>query len=68
MLTEEQMKGNIECYHKLTLGMIEDTLRSMSSEEELRPYRYLGKWPYKMPGYVLTNEKGLEEYLKELKK
>jgi hypothetical protein len=46
--------------------MIEDALRSIFSEETLKPYRDLEKWPYKLPGYVLTNEKGLGEYLKRL--
>ena len=57
--------GDIECYHKLTLEMVEDTLRSMFSEEDLKPYRELGNGLYELPGCIITNKKGLEKYLRE---
>ncbi len=65
MLTKEQWdKGNVEQYRKLTLEMVNEALRNMFSEEDLKPYRDLGNGLYELPGYIITNKKGLEEYLK----
>lgn len=47
--------------------MIEDSLRNMFSEEELRPYTPIGNGLYELPGCIITNKKGLKEYLNELK-
>ena len=60
------MKGDIVCSHELTLKRISDAL-SMFPEEDLRLYKDLGNDLYELPGIVITNKKGLEKYLKELK-
>lgn len=58
------MKGNIEAYSKLTLKDIENALRSMFSEEDLKPYKDLGNGLYELPGYIITDKVGLKKYLK----
>ena len=52
----------------LTFKDIERTLKTIISMEDLRPYKYLGNGLYELPGCIICNKKGLEEYLKELKK
>lgn len=52
----------------LSLKIIENALRSMFSEKELRPYFPIGNGLYELPGCIITNEEGLKEYLNELKK
>lgn len=65
MLTKEQWdKGNAEQYSKLTIEMINEALRNMFSEEDLKPYRDLGNGLYELPGCIITNKIGLKEYLK----
>jgi hypothetical protein len=52
----------------LTFKDIEKTLKTIISMENLQPYKYLGNGLYELPGCIICNKKGLEEYLKELKK
>lgn len=35
----------------------------MCSEEDLQPYKDLGNGLYELPGNVICNKKGLDEYL-----
>ena len=53
---------------ELTLEGITKTLESIISEEDLQPYKDLGNGLYELPGNIITNEKGLKEYLDELRK
>ena len=48
---------------ELTLESITKALESITSEEDLRPYIDLGNGLYELPGNIITNEKGLKEYL-----
>ena len=52
----------------LNLKDLESAIREISSEEDLRPYKELGNGLYELPGNVITNKNGLEEYLKQLTK
>lgn len=51
---------------ELTLKKIQRTLESMFSEEDLRPYKDIGNGLYELPGNIICNKKGLDEYLKEI--
>ena len=53
---------------ELTLESIRKTLESIISEEDLQPYKELGNGLYELPCNIITNEKGLKEYLDELRK
>lgn len=53
---------------ELTLESITKALESIISEEDLRPYIDLGNGLYELPGNIITNEKGLKEYLDGLRK
>ena len=53
------MKG----WEELTIEKIRIVLESMISEENLKPYRNLGNGLYELPGNVICNKKGLNEYL-----
>ena len=53
---------------KLTLEGITKMIESITSEEDLRPYRDLGNGLYELPGYIIANEEGLKEYLNGLRK
>lgn len=35
-------------------------------EEDLIPYKDLGNGLYKLPGNIITNKRGLKEYLKRI--
>ena len=50
---------------ELTLEKIQRTLESMFSEEDLQPYKDMGNGLYELPGNIICNKKGLDEYLKE---
>jgi len=68
MLSKEQIdSGSVDNYQKLTLEVIEKTLRGMLSEQELSPAQYIGDGLYELPGCIIANEEGYKEYLKELK-
>ena len=67
MLTKEQLNsGSIEDYQKLTIEDIEEALKQIVSEEELKPSHYLGNNLWELPGNIITNENGYKEYLKHL--
>lgn len=51
---------------ELTVEKIIKILESISSEEELRPYKDIGNGLYELPGNIICNKKWLDEYLKEL--
>lgn len=53
------MKG----WEELTIEKIRIVLEDMISEEDLRPYKSLGNGLYELPGNVICNKKGLNEYL-----
>jgi len=53
---------------KLTLESIIKTLKNIISEEDLQLYKDLGNGLYELPCNIITNEKGLKEYLDELRK
>lgn len=52
--------------NKITLNKVIETLKSITSEEDLQPYKDLGNGLYELPGNVICNKKGLDEYLKLL--
>ena len=52
---------------ELTLEGIIKTLKSIISEEDLKPYKDLGSGLYKLPCNIITNEKGLKKYLNGLR-
>lgn len=51
----------------LTLKDVERTIKEIIFEEDLKPYRNLGNGLYELPGNIITNKKGLKEYLKGIK-
>lgn len=53
--------------NELSLESIIKALESICSEEDLRPYIDLGNGLYELPGNVICNKKGLDEYLSKLK-
>lgn len=52
---------------ELTVESITKALESICSEEDLQPYKDLGNGLYELPGNIICNKKGLDEYLKGLK-
>lgn len=50
----------------MTIKMLTDILESMDALEKLRPYKDLDNGLYELPGNVICNKKGLDEYLKLL--
>lgn len=52
--------------NEITLDKVIETLKSITSDEDLQPYRDLGNGLYELPGNVICNKKGLDEYLKLL--
>lgn len=52
---------------ELTIESIVKALENICCEEDLRPYKDLGNDLYELPGNVICNKKGLDEYLKDLK-
>jgi hypothetical protein len=53
----------------ISLKDIEEAIKKIvPSEEDLRPYKILDKGLYQLPGNIITGKRGLEQYLKELKK
>lgn len=48
---------------ELTVENIVKALESIFSEEDLRPYIDLGNGLYELPGNIICNKKGLDEYL-----
>ena len=53
---------------ELTLEDIEKTLENITSKENLQLYKDLGNGLYELPCNIITNEKGLKEYLDGLRK
>jgi hypothetical protein len=53
---------------EITLESIAKTLEDIGCKEDLRPYKDLGNGLYELPGNIITNEKGLKEYLDGLQK
>jgi chaperonin cofactor prefoldin len=56
------------CRKSISIKDIERTLKEITSEEDLKPYRNLGNGLYELSGCIITNKKGLKEYLKEFKR
>ncbi len=56
------MKG----LEELTIEKIRTTLEGMISKEDLSPYKNLENKLYKLPGNVICNKKGLDEYLSKI--
>lgn len=52
---------------ELTLESIIKVLKNIISED-LQPYKDLGNGLYELPCNIITNEKGLKEYLDELRR
>ena len=53
---------------EITKEVLIKTLETLCSEEDLQPYKDLGNSLYKLPNGAITNQKGLDEYLEELRK
>ena len=53
---------------EISIERIIKALADISSEEDLQPYKDLGNGLYELPGNIITNEKGLKEYLDGLRK
>ena len=53
----------MEGWKELTIEKIRIVLESMISEEDLLPYKNLGNGFYELPGNIICNKKGLNEYL-----
>ena len=51
---------------EISIETIIKTLKDISSEEELRLYKDLGNGLYELPGCIICNKKGLDEYLKTI--
>lgn len=51
---------------EITLKKIVETLETIVSEEDLKPYKDLGNGLYELPGNVICNKKGLDKYLSGL--
>lgn len=52
----------------MTKEVLIKTLETLCSEEDLQPYKDLGNGLYKLPNGAITSQKGLDEYLEELRK
>jgi len=52
----------------ISIKDIERVIKKIIFEEDLKPYRNLGNGLYELPGCIITNKKGLKEYLKEFKR
>lgn len=52
---------------QISIEDLERTIREIIFEEDLKPYKKLGNGLYELPGNIITNKNGLEEYLKEIK-
>lgn len=50
---------------ELTFEKIIKTLESIFSKEDLQPYKDIGNGLYELPGNIVCNKKGLDEYLKD---
>ncbi len=55
------------CRKSISLKDVESAFREIISEGDLRPYKDLGNGLYELPGNIITNKRGLKQYLKELK-
>ena len=53
---------------EISIEKIIKVLADTTSEEDLQPYIDLGNGLYELPGNIIANEKGLKEYLDELRK
>lgn len=51
---------------EITRKKIVEILETIVSEEDLKPYKDLGNGLYELPGNVICNKKGLDEYLSGL--
>ena len=63
-------KGNEmerECRKRISLKDVERVFKEIIVGENLKPYRNLGNGLYKLPRNIITNMKGLKEYLKGIK-
>lgn len=57
------MKG----WEELTIEKIRTVLEGMVSEKDLYSYKNLGNGLYELPGNIICNKKGLNEYLNHIK-
>lgn len=53
---------------QLLLSNIIKTIEDCLKNADLLPYKDLGNGLYELPGNIITNRKGCDEYLEELKK
>ena len=51
---------------EISIETIIKTLKDISSEEELLLYKDLGNGLYELPGCIICNKTGLNEYLKTI--
>lgn len=58
---KEMEKGSRK---SISIKDLERTLKEIIFEEDLKPYRKLGNGLYELPGNIIANKKGLNEYLK----
>ena len=65
--TPQQIKESLDEKKEITLSLIEETVKKLFSEEELRLYKELGNGLYELPGCIICNRKGLDQYLNEMK-
>ena len=52
---------------ELSIEVLIEAIKDMFNEKDLWPYKDLGNGLYELPGNVICNKKGLDEYLKEVK-
>ena len=55
------------CGESISLKDVERVFKEIIFEENLKPYRNLDNGLYELPGNIITNKKGLKEYLKGIK-
>lgn len=56
----------MERWEELTIEKIRTVLKSIISEEDLKPYKNLGNELYELPGNIICTKKGLNKYLFKL--
>lgn len=62
-------KGNEmerRCGESISLKDVERVFKEIIFEEDLKPYRNLDNGLYELPGNIITNKRGLKQYLKRI--
>jgi hypothetical protein len=62
----ERKEMERECRKSISLKDVESAFREIIFEEDLRPYKDLGNGLYELPGNIITNKRGLKQYLKRI--